>query len=297
MSACRSRNVASSSSCCRATSTSSPGFGCWALVRAQASSGLPPFMRPARLLNASCVVSSSRVAMASRRSIGTETPSSSLSFCSNFSRPSRNDPRAFGPISFSRSCTYGSDRLARFGLCVGKLAEQVQVVDIGQRTRQVVVDERERSAHRLDAHFDEDAWRVLDVVAGGLNQSRRLAQLREHAAGAFGRGRVREQHLPGKARRQQVRVMLRMPLPGADLFELEDSALHMGGQHAMLEPLDGRQRFGLDLVEATQIAGQRVDLALDCLAARDPPGGRHRCARRRASRRLDASRGDRRADR
>ena len=35
----------------------------------------------------------------------------------------------------------------------------------------------------------------------------------------------------------------------------------------MLEPLDGRQRFGLDLVEATQIAGQRVDLALDRLAA------------------------------
>ena len=34
----------------------------------------------------------------------------------------------------------------------------------------------------------------------------------------------------------------------------------------MLEPLDWRQRLGLDLVEATQVAGQRVHLALDRLA-------------------------------
>ena len=288
MSACRSRNVASSSSCCRATSTSSPGFGCWALVRAQASSGLPPFMRPARLLNASCVVSSSRVAMASRRSIGTADAFFELELLLELLAPQPERSAGLRADLVLEVVHVGSDRLARLGLCVGELAEQVQVVDVGQRARQVVVDERERSAHRFDAHLDEDAWRLLDVVAGRLNQSRRLAQLREHAAGAFGRGRVREQHLPGKARRQQVRVVLRMPLPGAHLFELEDPALHVGGEHAMLEPLDGRQRFGLDLVEATQIAGQRVDLALDRLAARDPPGDRRTCARRRASRRLDA---------
>ena len=92
------------------------------------------------------------------------------------------------------------DRLARLGLRVGELAEQVQIVDLRQRARQVVVDERERSAHRLEADLDEDPRWVLDVVARRLNQPRRLAELREHAAGALVGGRVREQDLPGQTR-------------------------------------------------------------------------------------------------
>ena len=91
------------------------------------------------------------------------------------------------------------DRLARLGLRVGELAEQVQVVDLRQRARQIVVDERECPAHCLDADLDEDPGWFFDVVPRGLNQPRRLAQFGEHAAGAFSRRRVREQDLSGQA--------------------------------------------------------------------------------------------------
>ena len=122
---------------------------------------------------------------------------------------------------------YGADRLRRFGLRVGEIAEQVQVVDVGERARQVVVDELQRAAHRLDADLDEDAGRVLDVVARGLDQPRRLAQLRQHAARALGRRRVREERLAGEARREEVGVELRVALPGADRFELEHARLQV----------------------------------------------------------------------
>ena len=66
----------------------------------------------------------------------------------------------------------------RFLLGVGEIAEKMQVVDARERSRQVVLDERECPAHRLDADLDEDARRLLDVVAGGLDETRCLAQLR-----------------------------------------------------------------------------------------------------------------------
>ena len=43
---------------------------------------------------------------------------------------------------------------------------------------------------RVDADLDEDARRVLDVVAGRLDEARHLAQLRQHPPGALGLGRV-----------------------------------------------------------------------------------------------------------
>ena len=135
--------------------------------------------------------------------------------------------------------------LTRFGLRVGEFAKQMQVVDIRERARQIVVDERQRTAHRLDAHLDEDAGRFLDVVAGGLNQPRRLTQLGKHAPCAFGRGSVGEEDLAGKTRRDQVGIVLRVTLPRADFFELEDAALDVGGQHAVVEPLHRRQRFAV----------------------------------------------------
>ena len=117
-----------------------------------------------------------------------------------------------------------ADRLRRFGLRVGEIAEQVQVVDARERARQIVVDELQRAAHRLDADLDEDAGRILDVVARRLNEPRRLPQLREHAPRALGRRRVREERLAGEARREDVGVELRVLLPGADLLELEHAA-------------------------------------------------------------------------
>ena len=157
----------------------------------------------------------------------------------------------------------GADGLRRFGLRVGEIAEQVQIVDVGERARQIVVDELQRAAHRLDADLDEDAGRVLDVVARGLDQARRLAQLRQHAARALGGRRVGEQRLAGEARREQVGVELRVALPGAHRLELEHPRPQVRGQHPVLEPLDAGQRVAVDLVEAAQVAGERVRFAVD----------------------------------
>ena len=65
----------------------------------------------------------------------------------------------------------------------------------------------QRAAHRLEADLDEDAGRVLDVVARRLDQPRRLPQLRQHAAGPFGQRRVVNSTCAGEARRQDVGVV------------------------------------------------------------------------------------------
>ena len=51
----------------------------------------------------------------------------------------------------------GADGLRRFGLRVGEIAEQVQVVDVGERARQISSMNLQRAAQRLDADLDEDA--------------------------------------------------------------------------------------------------------------------------------------------
>ena len=71
-------------------------------------------------------------------------PSSSRSFCSNLSRPRRNEARALRRELGLEILDVGADRLRRFGLRVGEIAEQVQVVDVGERARQIVVDELQR---------------------------------------------------------------------------------------------------------------------------------------------------------
>ena len=226
MSACRSRNVASSSSCCAADVDE------LSRLRMLGLGARPRFERIAAVHAArqalECLLRRLR-ARAWRWRAGDRAaptmPSSSLSFCSNFSRPSRNEPRAFGAdlglevVHVGRRPP-GSPRSARRRARRAGAGRRRLRSARGRSSSMNV----ERAAHRLDADLDEDAGRLLDVVAGRLNQSRRLAQLRQHAAGAFGRRRVREQHLPGQARGQQVGVVLRMALPGPDLLELEDPA-------------------------------------------------------------------------
>ena len=250
-----------------ADATSSPGAGCLAFIFAQAASGSPPFMRPASDRKASCVSCSSRVAIASSQSTGIVIPSSSRSFCSNLSRPSLKEARAFGAISVSRYCTYGADGLRRLGLGVGEIAEQMKVVDAGERAGQVFVDELQRPAHRLDADLDVDAGRVFDVVARSLDETRGLAQLRQHAARAFRRRRVREQRLRRETRREEIGIELRVAFPRAHGLELEHPALEMRGQHPVLEPLDAGQRFEIDLVQTPQVSRQGVRLAFDPIPA------------------------------
>ena len=115
-------------------------------------------------------------------------------------------------------------RRHRFGglhLPVGQIPEQMQIIDARKGPGQVLLDELQRPAHRLEPHLHEDAGRVLDVVASGLNQAGCLAQLGCDAASSFGRRGVRKQGLAGQARRQYVRVRLRVFLPRPYLFEVE----------------------------------------------------------------------------
>src|ERR1700704_2099587 len=57
-----------------------------------------------------------------------------------------------------------------------------------------------------------------------------------------------------------------MTPPRPHLLELEDPALDVRREHSMLEPLDRRQRIGLDLVETPQVSRQRVNLSFDRLS-------------------------------
>ena len=131
-----------------------------------------------------------------------------------------------------------ADRGGRLGRRVGEIAEQVQIVEIAERARQILVDEPQRAAHALEADLDEDAGRILDVVARRLHQPRHLPQLRQHAAGALGERRVVEQRLAGQAGRQDVGVVLGAALPGPDLLELEQPRADVRVERRPLEPLD-----------------------------------------------------------
>jgi hypothetical protein len=84
---------------------------------------------------------------------------------------------------------------------------------------------------------------------------------------ALSRRRVREQRLAGEARRQDVRVVLRILLPRADLLQLEHARLDVRAEHALLEAFDGGERVAADLVHAAQVAGERVRFAFDALLA------------------------------
>jgi hypothetical protein len=44
----------------------------------------------------------------------------------------------------------------------------VQIVHVRESSRQLIVDELQRSPECLDADLDEDTGRILDVVASGL---------------------------------------------------------------------------------------------------------------------------------
>src|SRR5262249_11185100 len=126
-----------------------------------------------------------------------------------------------------------------------------------------LVAELQRASHRFDADLDEDAGRLLDVVARRLNKARRLAQLREDSARTLGRRGVREERLAGEARGDEIGVELRVPLPRPDDFELEHAGLEVRSQHPVLEAFDRRQRLLRDLVKPPEIARQRMRLAID----------------------------------
>ena len=129
--------------------------------------------------------------------------------------------------------------------------------------RQIRLDESQRAAQALEADLDEDARRILDVVARGLHQARHLAQLRQHAARPLGQRRVVEEHLPGEARRQQVAVVLGIALPRAHGLQLEQARADVGVERRALEPLRLGQPRRIDRREPAREAAQVADLRVN----------------------------------
>ena len=143
----------------------------------------------------------------------------------------------------------------------------MQIIHRRERLRQIRLDKLQRSAKCLEADLDENARRILDVVPGGLHQSRRLSKLGQDTTGSFGRRRVSKDGLTRQAGRQCVRVDLRVVLPGPGLFELEHPRPDVVGHHGSFGFFGGRQAGGVNLLEPPKEAGQCADLRLDGGAA------------------------------
>ena len=204
------------------------------------SSGSPPFSLRGRV--AKRLAGVDQLAFGNRQQPvdgQAASPSSRRSFCSNLSRPSRKVARPLDACSVLQVLDVAANRVGRLGGGIGEIAEQVQVVDVTQRARQVALDEAQRALERVDADLDEDAGRILDVVARRLQQPRRLPQLGQDPARPFGRRRVGEDGLRGQARREDVRVEMRVALPGAHFLELEQPRPHVVGQQRQFGRFDG----------------------------------------------------------
>ena len=143
----------------------------------------------------------------------------------------------------------------------------MHVVERGKRARQILLDEVQRAAERLEAHLDEDAGRILDVVAGRLHETSGLPQLREHPARTLGQRRVREHDLRRQAQAQRVRVELRASFPRAGVLELEHPRLDVRGNHRLLGLLDRRQIAEVDVLQAARKPGERPGVLVDALPA------------------------------
>jgi hypothetical protein len=143
----------------------------------------------------------------------------------------------------------------------------VQVAEVAERARQIVVDESERPPKALQSDFEVDAGRILDVVAGRLNHPRDLPELRVHAPRALRQGRVIEEHLARQAGGQDLRVMLQAPLPRPDLLQLEQPGPDVRLQRRTLQPFGIGEAGGVDGREPPGKSTQGPDLSVNRLTA------------------------------
>ena len=160
-----------------------------------------------------------------------------------------------------------ADRVDGFGRGIRQIAQQVQVAQVAERAREVVVDESQGAPEALQPHLHVDAGRILDVVAGRLDDPRDLPELRVHPARPLGKRRVVEQHLTRQARRQDLGVVLEAPLPGPDLFQLEQPGSDVRFQCRSLEPFGVGQARGIDCGQPAGEATQGADLSVNGLTA------------------------------
>ena len=154
-------------------------------------------------------------------------------------------------------------RVRRFGRRIGQVAEQVEIVHVGKRLRQIRFDELQDAAHRLQADLDVDARRVLDVVARRLQEAGQLSQFRQDPPGAFGGRRIGEQRLADEGGSQHVAVVERVALPAAHLLQLVQARADVRRHDRMFHPLGRRQAVGGDLVQPPREARQGAHVILD----------------------------------
>ncbi len=259
----RRMKSASSASCSSATATSWPAGGWSALVFCHAASGSPPLTREATRRNSSCVL----LQLAGgdgQQAIGAEREAfvEAELLLEPLAAQAERALAARREVGLEK-LDVGGERGRRFGRRVGEVAEQVQVAEVAEGARQVVVDEAERAAQALEPDFDEDAGRILDVVARGLHQARDLAQLREDAARAFGERGIVEERLAGEAGGERVGEQLRAALPGADRLELEEPRADARLEGRTLEPLDIGQPRGVDGGQPPGEPAERADLRVN----------------------------------
>src|SRR4029079_7078007 len=136
-----------------------------------------------------------------------------------------------------------------------------------ERPRQILLDEPLRAAQALQAELDEDAGRILDVLAGRLHETRDLTQLGQDATGPLGQRRVVEECLASQARGYEVAVMLRAPLPGADGLKLEQTGADRGVERRALEALNVGQPGRIDGAQPSGEPAEGPDLVVDGAAA------------------------------
>ena len=224
--------------------------------------------REATRRNSSCVACSSRVAIASSRSAPTVMPSSRRQLALEAIPAKAERTLAAGCDIGLEKLDVRFDRARGLGRRIGKVAEQVQIAEIGKRAGQIVVDEAERAAQALEPDLDEDArrrriLRILEVVARGLHESRNLAELREDAARAFGERRVVEERLSGQAGRQRVGKELRAAFPGPHASSSSNSCADARFQCRPLQPLDVGQARRIDRRQPPGKPAERPNLRVN----------------------------------
>ena len=106
-----------------------------------------------------------------------------------------------------------SDRLRRLGGGIGKISEDVQIVEAREGPGKVRFDELQRPAPRFQPDLDEDSGGFPDIVARRIHESRHLPQLRYNAPGTFGLRRVAKEGLTGQTRADRVGIELRDSAP------------------------------------------------------------------------------------
>ena len=157
----------------------------------------------------------------------------------------------------------GANRLHRFLARIVEITQQVDVVDVGEGTRQVRVDKRHGAAPRVNANLDENGRRFLDVVACRLHQARYLPQLRKNTTGAIGFRCVAENGLRREARCQGVSVDVRITFPGANRFELELASANVRRHDLVFDLFFRGQVLDGNAVETTAKAREGAHVRVD----------------------------------